>query len=216
MVKKNKISLPFYQSLIKRIKKLARSIYRTSRKNQRFFQSMQLTFIYFFATVVLLYTVKNSLGMIPDIFYNFIPFLSEILNFPLLKILAAPEKTFILYLLILEVLINRSLFNFSLLVKFNVLLVFILEMFQNLFVCYWDLLFSRELETLTGTNVTMKSGMIVFFTILFAFFFLLYLYSYTRSLQGQFPSFPGVLKRVTDSVAFWLQIKPSEDRSEKK
>lgn len=209
MVRKNKIPTTVFQKIVKKIKKIVRAIYKISRKNQRVFQSMQLTFIYFFATVVLLYTVKNSLGMIPDIFYNCIPFLSEILNFPLLKILAAPEKTFILYLLILEVLINRSFFNFSLLVKFNVLLVFILEMFQNLFVCYWDLLFSRELETLTGTSVIMKSGMIVFFTILFAFFFLLYLYSYIRSMQGRFPILPGPLKRITDSVGFWLQIKPS-------
>ena len=182
---------------------------RKTAKYKNTLQRIQLTFIYFFAIVVLLYSLKNSLGFFPDILFRLFPFLDNLLNFQPLKILATPEKTFILYLVVLEIFINRSIFNFSLLVKFNVLLIFILEMMQNLLASYWDLLFTRELEIplMNSNGGTVKTVTILFFYILFSSFFLLYSYSYIQAMKGLFPTFPGFLQKIVDSVAFWLQIK---------
>ena len=193
----------------KRVRKITKKYYFT-------FQRIQLSFIYFFAMVVLMYSIKNSLGFFPELLYTFFPFSEQILNIQFFKILATPEKTFILYLLVLEILINRSVFNFSLLIKFNVLLIFILEMVQNLIMSYWDLLFNRELDLFNGTGIIAKNATILFYCYFFVLFFLLYFYCYIRSLQGFFPSFPGAMGRITDSVAFWLQIKTSSEKNKDK
>jgi hypothetical protein len=36
------------------------------------------------------------------------------------------------------------------------------------------------------------------------------------ALQGRFPTLPGVLQRIVDSVLFWLQIKKADGSKEKK
>lgn len=214
MVNKNSKNLSIIDQIRKFFKKIAKRISKNSKKNYKIFQSIQLTFIYFFATIVLLYTIQNALGFIPETVFTFFPFFEKILAFPLLKILAAPEKTFILYLLVLEVLINRPIFNFSLLVKFNVLFIVILEMLQNLTITYWDLFFTREVGMISGNTFLDKYATINFYSILFIYFFGIYMYAYFRGLRGLFPSFKNfvILESITDSVAFWLQIKTPTNR----
>ncbi len=207
MINKNSFYPKFFQKLINWLTKISKKFRKTAKTNRRVFEQFQLTFIYFFAVVVLTYTIRNSLGYFPEMLFRLFPFLVPIFDIQALKILAAPEKTFVLYMLIIEIFLNRSFFNFSVLVKFNVLLIFILEMLQNLLVSYWDILFNRELDVLNGGVVIARTATMFFYFFLFLFFFILYLYSYLSSLKGTFPKFPGVLKSITDSVAFWLQIK---------
>lgn len=187
--------------------KITRWLRNIAQKNSKFFERLQLTTIYFFALVGLAYTIRNSLGYFPEILFRLFPFLAPLFEIKILKILAAPEKTFVLYMFVIEMFLNRSFFNFSILVKFNVLLIFILEMLQNLLVSYWDILFNRELDALGGGILVAKTATMYFYFFLFLFFFVLYFYSYVNSLRGKFPQFPGVLKSITDSAAFWLQIK---------
>ena len=82
-------------------------------------------------------------------------------------------------------------------------------MFQNLIISYWDLLFSRELEipSINTNGILVKNMTVLFFYLVFVIFLLTYLYCYTRSLKGLFPTFPGYGQKLIDSVAFWLQIK---------
>ena len=198
-----------WQKFVKRIKKLIKLFQKNTLKYKNTLQQIQLTFIYFFAIIVLIYSIKNSLGTFPPLLFTLFPFLEKVVNFQPLKILATPEKTFILYLVVLEILINRSIFNFSIIVKFNVLLIFILEMFQNLIASYWDLLFTRELEipSINTNGILVKNMTVLFFYLLFVIFLIIYLYCYTRSLRGLFPTFPGYMQKIIDSVAFCLQIK---------
>lgn len=200
--KKN--SSPFF---LQRILKSLKIFQKSAKNNRKFFEWAQLTSIYFFAIIVLAYTIRNSLGYFPEMLFRLFPFLVPAFEIQALKILAAPEKTFLLYMLIIEMFLNRSFFNFSLLVKFNVLLIFILEMLQNLLVSYWDIFFNREVDGLNGGVVIARTATMFFYFFLFLFFFGLYAYSYISSLLGIFPKFPGILKNITDSVAFWLQIK---------
>lgn len=207
MINKNSFYPKNVQRLIKGLKNLIKRFRNIAKKNRRIFEQCQLTFIYFFAVVVLAYTIRNSLGYFPEMLFKIFPFLVSIFDIQALKILAAPEKTYVLYMLIMELFLNRSIFNFSVLVKFNVLLIFILEMLQNLLVSYWDILFNRELDVISGGAIVARTATMFFYFFLFLFFFALYCYSYVTSLKGNFPKFPGILKTITDSVAFWLQIK---------
>ena len=195
----------FFKNCIKNSKKMLRLLIKISRKNRGVFERFQLTFIYLFAIVVLMYSIRNSLGYFPEILFTIFPFLAPIFDIQALQILASPEKTIFFYFIVLEFCLNRP--YFSLLVKFNVLLIFLLEMFQNLILCYWDLLFNRELISLYGDVVINRSAMMMFSTVLFSIYLALYLYAYVRSMAGLFPVFPGILRIFTNSVAFWLQIK---------
>jgi hypothetical protein len=203
--------IEFLQKCKKKGYQLLKAFKRDSGSHYKIFQRIQLSFIYFFALVVLMYSIVNSLGFFPEVLLDFFPIFEKILSFQFLKILATPEKTFILYLLVLEILINRTFFNFSILVKFNVLLIFILEMVQNLLSSYWDLIFSREFDNFDSESVFFKYLLIVFYSIFFLSFFILYLYCYIQSLKGLFPVLPSFLQPVVDSVGFWLQIKITKD-----
>jgi hypothetical protein len=216
MINKNTIPSVFIQTFLNKVKKFVQFFKKASVIHKYTFQQIQISFIYFFALVVLMYTIQSSLGYFPEGLFSLFPFLSTIMNFEILKFLAAPEKTFILYLLVLEILINRSIFNFSLLIKFNVLLIFILEMFQNLIFSYWDLLLSRELDLFDIDISMLEYANMAFFSFVFVLFFAAYIYSYRCALKGSFPSFPGPAQRIIDSVAFWLQMKLPKKGTQRK
>ena len=212
MINNNSTIFSFFKQFGKGIKKFIKLLQKTSKKNYLIFQRFQLSFIYFFALVVLIYTIINSLGYFPEFLFKFFPFLEPILSIKALQILATPEKTFILYLIIIELLLNRSTFSFSILIKYNVLLIFVLEMLQNLLITYWDILFTRELDIFNGTTVVVKSATMIFFSFLFILNFSIYFYSFFQSFKGNIPIFKGPLKFLSDSVSFWLQIKPAKEK----
>jgi hypothetical protein len=180
-------------------------------------QNIQLTFIYFFAVVDLMYSVLNnvfSLGGFPEILVPFFPIIKAILTNPILRIWASPEKVFFMSYVVIELMVIRSVLKFSKLVKYNVLLLFAVLMVQGLVISYWDVLFHRQVTSavanwtydhgmLIGTN---KSLAIVFFFTTFVFFIFGYLYFYIQALRGKFTTLP-YLEWLTDSVAFWLRIK---------
>ena len=212
MINNNSLNSSLFKKFNKGIKKLIKFIQNTSQKNYIIFQRFQLSFIYFFGLVVLIYTINNSLGFLPDFLFKFFPFLDPILKIQFLKILATPEKTYVLYLLVIELLINRSTFKFSTLIKYNVLMIFILEMLQNLLISYWDLLFTRELEIFGGNTTVVKYASMLFFSFLFVCNFGIYFYCYVQSFRGKFPILKGPLSILSNSVAFWLQIKFSKEK----
>ena len=72
------------------------------------------------------------------------PLISKLLQSPFLKIWASPEKVFFLSYVTIELAIVRKVFNFSKLVRYNILLIFSLLMIQGLVVSYWDLLFNKS------------------------------------------------------------------------
>jgi len=194
-----------------RLEEFIKLFLESTRKNKKTIERIQLTFIYFFAVVVLSYSIQGYLGGFPEFVFQIFPYLQDILNIQILKVLATPEKTFIIYLIVLETLMTRSRYSLSLLVKFNILLIFIFEMFQNLVISYWDLFVNREIEysSVGNTGVIIQDLAIFFFTLLYLVCLLVYLFCYTKSFMGRFPVLPGNLRFITDSVAFWLQLKIS-------
>jgi hypothetical protein len=180
-------------------------------------QNIQLTFIYFFAIVDLIYSILVnvfSLGDTPEILRSFLPIINIILSSSILKIFASPEKVFFMSYVVIELMLVRKVLKFSKLVKYNVLLIFSLLMVQGLVISYWDLLFHRAISTVIhkwaydsnyifGLNRTI--AILLFFNT-FLIFFLLYMYLYTRALKGIIATIPGLVW-LTDSVAFWLRIK---------
>lgn len=221
MTKNSSTNLSSWRLFVKRLKKGAKSVKRSLRnfsiKYPNVSQIIQLSFIYFFAVVDLLYSVLNnvfSLGYLPEILLPIFPLIKSILQNPVLKIWASPEKVFFLSYVVIEFMIVRSTFKFSKLVKYNVLLIFSMLMIQGLVISYWDVLFHRQIATPVarwaydqGAIIyTDKNLAIVFFLNTFFVFILTYLYLYFRAVNGKFATIP-FMEWLTDSVAFWLRIK---------
>lgn len=211
--KKEKIS-SLFNYLMQKVRKLLQKLKRLSRKYPLLFQFLQLSVLYIYATVTLMYSVINSVGFFPDFLYKIIPFTKQILSLQFLKILATPEKTFLLYLAAVEIILNGK--SASLLVKYNFVLVFILEMVQNVMVAVWDLFSHRDMDVLAGDMDFSQENYITFFTFFFLIFFLIYVYCYLSSIMLKFVSFPYPFEKVTDSVAFWLNIKKGKKKENKK
>ena len=215
----NPTKVSFWSNFTKIMKKSIKVLLKGNRSTRHIIDCFQLSFIYFFAFVVLSYSIQGYLGGFPELVFYFLPHLQEILNVQGLKILATPEKTFVVYLIVIELLMSRSRFNFSLLVKFNILLIFVLEMMQNLAISYWDLIFNREIEYSYVGEVAVIAHDVAqfFFLTLYAVCVLTYGYCFLRSCLGRFPVFAGPASFVTDSVAFWLRIKiPRKGKKNKK
>lgn len=221
MTKNNTSDLSSWRLFVKRFKKGAKVVKKSLRnfsiKYPNVSQIIQLTFIYFFAVVDLLYSVLNnvfSLGYLPELLLPIFPLIKAILQNPILKIWASPEKVFFLSYVVIEFMIVRSTFKFSKLVKYNVLLIFSMLMIQGLAISYWDVLFHRQIATPVarwaydqGAIIyTDKNLAIVFFLNTFFVFIFTYMYLYFRAINGKFATIP-FMEWLTDSVAFWLRIK---------
>jgi hypothetical protein len=206
--------LSLFSSFVKKIKKYLRKFFKYCYQYRKTLEIVELTILYFLALVTLIFSVANNLGHAPKVIYDCVPFAKSILAFSPFKFLASPEKTLLIYFLGIELIFNRKIF--SLLFKYNVLLVFILEMLENLFICYWDLFVSRDAEFFGENFIFSREGANFFFSIFFLVFYILYLYCYSSSIKGYFPKFPGPFKSVTDSIGFWFNIEIGAKKDNKK
>lgn len=182
-------------------------------------QIIQLTFLYSFAVVDLVYSILTtifSFGEFPELLLPFSPFIHWILESPLLRIFASPEKVFFFSYVAIELMVVRSVFKFSKLVRYNILLLFSVLMLQGLAISYWDFLFHRQISDMAVKwsfdqgflFATDKTIAIFFFFLTFLFFFFGYVIFYIEALQGKFFTHPK-FTWLTDSVSFWLRVKTS-------
>lgn len=221
MTQNNSTQLSYWQLFVKRGKKMAKSIQKGLRafsiRYPDISQRIQLTFIYFFAVVDLLFSVLTNvfaLGYTPEILVPVYPLIKALLQNPILKIWASPEKVFFMSYVVIEFMIVRSVFKFSKLVRYNILLIFAMLMIQGLSMSYWDLLFHRQIAAPVtqwaydqGTMLHTDRSMAAFFFLnTFLIFIGTYFYLYIRALQGKFATI-YTMDWLTDSVAFWLRIK---------
>jgi len=183
----------------------------------RISQNIQLTFIYFFALIDLMYAVLNqvyALGYVPELLIPFTPFIRFIYLTPIFAIWSSPEKIFLLSYAVTELMIIRGKFNFSKLIKYNILLIFASLMIQGVMISYWDVIFNREIVPSVGRWAadqgviifTDKPLAITFFMNTFYSFLLYYGYLYWQALQGKFATIYGA-EWLTDSIAFWIKVK---------
>jgi hypothetical protein len=221
MKKDNRISrkqLLFWVEFSKQIfKKVQKAVQEFSLKYPNLIQIIQITFIYFFALVDLIYSILSTvyaLGYYPELLDPVYPLIKAILQEPIFRFWASPEKLFFLSYMVIEFMVVRSVFNFSKLIKYNILLIFALLMIQGLIISYWDFLFNRQIATPVakwafdqGALIfTDKMLAVFFFFITFLIFVVIYTFLYFKALRGEFATFRG-MSWLTDSISFWLRVK---------
>lgn len=220
MTKNINTNSSFWQIFVKNLNKFLKFIQKPFQsfngKYPRVVQILQLTIIYFLALIDLIYSVLSnviSLGYFPELLKPFLPFIEWVIQSSAFKIWASPEKVFFLSYVVMELIIVRSIFKLSKLVKYNILLIFSSLMIQGLMISYWDLLFNREISPFAAewaydeAMFTSDPALAIeFFLGTFFAFLFFYIYLYFTAIFGKFASIPG-LEWLTDSVAFWLRIK---------
>lgn len=212
---------PLYQKIFEELKKIFKFFKKNLDKFNETFprisQNIQLTFIYFFALIDLMFSVLNNvfaMGYFPEFLIPLTPVIKGVFLSPFFSMWASPEKVFFMSYVTLELIVIRSALGFSKLVKYNVLLIFALLMLQGLTVSYWDLMFNREVTHSIAKWAfdhgiliyTDKTLAITFFLNTFIIFILLYCFLYVQAILGKFALIPG-MAWLTDSIAFWLRIK---------
>lgn len=186
-------------------------IQNIGKKNRRIFECLQISVIYYFALVTLMATIHLCLGYIPSTYVQLIPFAEEIMDSSVFSFFCVPDKTFIIYLLVHELIVFRAYFNFSTLIRFHILYVMTMEMILNGAIVWWDCLFNYEIDRYTYKYVD-EAIAYQFFSVLLCFFLCIYAYSYIRGLQSKLPVFPHpYLQKIPDSVAFWLHLQKRRD-----
>jgi len=180
----------------------------TQLKKQKSFlkkivEKFAITAIYLYALILQLYTIKTMFGSFPAQYYDLIPFLKDICENRVLKFFGSPEKSFLLYLFLTEFVIFQPFSNLPLLVRFNFLYLFILELIQHLFYYCMDFLYTNDFQ-LVFLN---KSLLMPLVWHIYCIFLGIYIYSYSCAIRGRFPKFYGYFQKIVDSVAFWLRVK---------
>jgi hypothetical protein len=217
MIKKNLRQSSLWLFILKLGKKFLVNIRDFSQTYPNFLQSIQLTFIYLFAFIDLVYSLIPTVfafGYFPEGLKPIFPILKAILDFPHLRFWASPEKVYLLSFAVLEFMVIRPIFKFSKLVRYNILLLFSLLMLQGLAISYWDLLVHRQLATPVAKLAFDQAAPLFIdrslasfvFYFIFLFYFVTYLSLYLQAIAGKFSTLPGV-SWLTDSVSFWLRIR---------
>lgn len=216
LTKKTKLNfiIIFFKNFLKLIvftkfflKQFIQQIFSFIIKNYRFFEFFQLTIIYFFALIQLTITCLQMSGSVPEL-YRSLPFFDKLISSPLIRFFTNTDKTYILYLLVQELVISRAhIFRFSLIVRYNLLYLMTLEFIFYWIMNWWDILCNFENDLILKTQID-KVFATEFYLTLFFIYFILYLYSYIRAISRKLPVFPlAILQKIPDSVAFLLQIK---------
>ncbi len=202
---------PTFRYLYKKGQNFFRKLKKFAKKYPFFIQFLQLSLLYLYASITLVFTVQNGLGMFPEFLERIIPFSKEILSLKFFRILASPEKTFFLYFILSEIVFRSK--SISLFFQYNFLLVFLLEMIENLILALWDIFLRRDTIGMLPEELIIAQQLeISFFTVFFLIFFSIYIYCYINTLFLKFTSFPKPFEKITDSVCFWLNIDKKRKR----
>jgi len=218
-----------WEKMIKSGKKIAQQFSKRlenfEKKYPKTAQIIQLSFLYFFALIDLFFSILTAIfgsGNFPETFKTFYPSFQALLHSPLFQIWASPERMFFLSYVILDLMINRSVFNLSKVVRYNILLLFALLMLQGLSISCWDLLFHFQIpepKAVVETTAGQTGEKILGFSliaILFVIFCSLYGFLYSVAIKDRLFTNPRI-EWLTDSVAFWLKIEtPSLKKRRKK
>lgn len=200
----NKV-ITLFKSLKKMFRKISKKLKKLLSGYPRLFLFVQLSFLYSYAILTLIFSITSINGSFPEPLYKFVPFITEIFKIKFLRALVSPEKTFAMYLFVTDSILNSK--SASIILKYNLLLVFMIEMLGNLIISIWDLFVHRDISDGSIPFIFSYRSALYFFTTYFLFIYSVYIYCYLNSIQGKLVSFPKPFEKITESVGFWLHLK---------
>lgn len=192
--------------VFKRLKKGQKVIRRWMRSNNVVMERLQLTLLYSQAFLSAIFLTKASTGMTPWIITTFFPGVLPIFEIPLMQFMLTPEKTYVLFFVLLNYMLNPKITPFSFFVRYNFFLVFSVEMIYTTTMMWSDLLLVDKTISKMGEFYT-PTILLGFYNCLFTFLIATYAYSYVQGILRKIPVFPGVLNGIPLSAAFWIRSR---------
>lgn len=202
--KENKV-ITLFKSVKKIFRRISKKLKKLSSRYPRFFLFIQLSFLYSYAILTLIFSIATINGSFPAPLYKFVPFITQIFKMTFLRALVSPEKTFAIYLFVTDSILNSK--STSIILKYHLLLVFMIEMLGNLAISIWDLFIHRDTSDGSIPFIFSYRSASYFFIAFFLFMYSVYIYCYLNAIQHKLVSFPKPFKKITDSVGFWLHVK---------
>lgn len=194
----------------KKIKILQKRIKKWMRANSRLMEKVQLTALYSQALLSAIFATMSFARTAPWIITTFFPGILPIFEIPLVQFLLTPEKTYVLFFILVNYMINPKITPFSFFVRYNFFLVFSLEMIYSATMMWSDLLLVDRTTSSIGDFYT-PTALLIFYNFLFASLFFTYAYSYIHALIRKIPVFPGILNGIPVSAAFWIRSRKVEE-----
>ncbi len=192
-------------------------IYIANSDMNKIIDIIQLTILYTLALCDLIFNILNYL-----IIYDYIIKIPRFVSFIFLNIIKnkifnfwyKPQGIYFISIICIDLFIIKSFFNISNLVKYNLLLLFILLLIQSLFINYWELFFTQEISLNNTLKYFIKEDNFIgpkFLSILFLFniffiFSIIYIFFYINAIRNKYITF-YIIDWLTYSIAFWLRIK---------
>ena len=169
-------------------------------------EKLQLTLLYFFIIVLLFFRTKAVVGHFPWIKINWLSFLIFEKRLSMLQRAPKPENLLVLYAALLRPITSAAgqTKHLSYLVKFNLTLILLFEMFQFLLLDFCDILFKKAL---LANNLHLKRTHAAVYSCVFSSFIMLYLYCYIIALIGKMPAFVGIINEIPHSAQYWIKSK---------
>lgn len=169
-------------------------------------EKLQLTLLYFFIALFLSFRAKSVVGRFTGTGKSLAPLSYLGRSIPSIKSVPKPENLLVIYASLLRTITSAAAQNrnISYLVKFNFVLVLLLEMLQFLLLDFWDIIFKKVSFV---HNTQLKKTNIVAYSLVFNLFAILYTYCYMIALFGKIPAFPGLLNVIPRSAQYWIKSK---------
>lgn len=192
--------------LLKKFKKSQRSLKKWMKTNNKIIERIQLTVLYGQAFLSAIFLTTSSTGRTPWIITTAFPGILPVFEIPIVQFLLTPEKTYVLFFLLVNYMINPKITPFSFFVRYNFFLVFSLEMIYSTTMMWSDLLLADR--TISKINeLVLPTNLLIFYNILFTCLFTTYLYCYLQGIRQKIPVFPGILNGIPVSAAFWIRSR---------
>lgn len=144
------------------------------------------------------------------IFNTFFKIFFNIFFRPFFRVLSRPSALFLSYYMLMEFLILNHSLKMSNLLRFHIFFVLIIEMFQNLILCCWEVIKSRQLELVKISKRKKKKPLFfrAIFLVIICTFLYAYVFSYWEGMKGNFPIFKSqFFKKICDSIVFWIRFQ---------
>lgn len=194
------------QILLKKTKKSQKRIKKWMKANSLTMERFQLTALYGQAFMSAIFLTKASTGMTPWLITTFFPGILPLFEIPLVQFMLTPEKTYVLFFVLLNYMLNPKITPFSFFVRYNFFLVFSLEMIYTTTMMWSDLLLVDRTISKLGEFYT-PTILIGFYNCFFSCLVFTYIYSYSQGILRKIPVFPGILNGIPLSAAFWIRSR---------
>lgn len=171
------------------------------------FYKIQLIFMYAYAFLALNATIQGYFGEAPDFLFEYSSLIEYLMRYKA-DIFQHSERSIFAFLVVIDILTKTTNpLGLSRLVKFNMVLILVLEMFMILTIYLWDLISTRDISNLDiNSDFDLLDSFSfydnLFYSCLWVVYSLLYLYCFFCAMRKKKPRFPGSANKIIKSIIF--------------